>query len=378
MRLGSKSWLRDVPALRFLMMLLLTWVGLRALTPDIYAQRPDSIADARLDARPDWASLETWPPRRVETGAAGSEAGSTVAQKAKLLPSQPALPARGAQLIVGAVRSLPITDPPETALMTEREQSFGAGLKQRFAAAADIPASAGVSHRRPDAAPKPSPPSPPSARAGWSLSAWALIRQHGGGQGAFPLAGELAGSQAGARLAYGLGATGRLRAYGRATTALQRTQQSEVAAGLSYAPISSLPLDIAVEWREKLGDEGRSAMAAMVVGGVSGKPLPLKLRLDAYAQAGMVGLRSRDLFADGALVIDRSVNRNKEASALRLGAVIAGAAQPDLSRLDIGPRVTLPLPSLGKGARIAVDWRERVAGHARPDGGVALTLGADF
>lgn len=216
--------------------------------------------------------------------------------------------------------------------------------------------------------------------AGWSLSAWALLRE----KGSVPslpyalVAGELAGSQGGMRLAYGFGKEGRLRAYGRATMALERWQQSEAAIGLTYAPVATVPLDIAVERRVKLGREGRSAMAAMVVGGVSGKPLPHNFRLDAYGQAGFVGLRSRDAFADGAVVVDRAWDLSEEGTSLRIGAMVTGAAQPGLSRVDVGPRVTLPLPAVGKGARVAVDWRQRIAGNAEPQRGFALTLGVDF
>src|SRR3546814_15000807 len=42
-----------------------------------------------------------------------------------------------------------------------------------------------------------------------------------------------------------------------------------------------------------------AALAAMVTGGVGDIPLPAGFRLDAYAQAGIVGTRRRDGFADG-------------------------------------------------------------------------------
>ena len=114
----------------------------------------------------------------------------------------------------------------------------------------------------------------------------------------------------------------------------------------------------------------------MMSGGVSDVGLPIGFRLDAYAQAGIVGARRRDAFADGAVVIDRGFGR--EDASLRLGALAAGAVQPGAARVDVGPRLTLRLPDVGHGSRIALDWRQRVAGDALPKSGVALTLAADF
>ena len=48
------------------------------------------------------------------------------------------------------------------------------------------------------------------------------------------------------------------------------------------------------------------------------------------------------------------------------------------ARVDVGPRLTLRLPDVGEGSRIALDWRQRVAGDATPESGLALTLAADF
>ncbi|WP_432769346.1 MAG: hypothetical protein HEQ22_01005 [Sphingopyxis sp.] len=213
--------------------------------------------------------------------------------------------------------------------------------------------------------------------AGWSLGGWVYVR--GGARTApagIAAASQLGGSQAGLRLAHGFGASGRTRGYARATVALDSLRQRELAFGVAYAPIARLPLDIAIEQRVALGGEGRTALAATVSGGVSDVALPGGFRLDAYGQAGVVGARQRDGFADGAVVIDRRVGRGE--TSLRVGALAAGAAQPGAARVDVGPRVTLRLPDIGQGSRIALDWRQRVAGDAEPESGLALTLAADF
>lgn len=215
--------------------------------------------------------------------------------------------------------------------------------------------------------------------AGWSLGGWAYLRSGSGPApgGGIAAASQLGGSQAGARLAYGFGESGRVRAYGRVTLALAQVRQRELAFGFAFAPLAHVPVDVAVEQRLAAGSEGRTALAAMVVGGVGDVALPARFRLDAYGQAGIVGARRRDGFADAAVVIDREVLRTP-GSSLHVGALAAGSVQPGAARVDVGPRVTLRLPEVGEGSRVALDWRQRVAGDARPDSGLALTLAADF
>ena len=215
--------------------------------------------------------------------------------------------------------------------------------------------------------------------AGWSLGGWAFVRpgEKGATAGGIAAVSQLGGSQAGLRLAYGFGDSGSVRAYGRATMALDQPRQREVAVGVALAPVRHLPIDIAVEQRLAVGSQGRTALAVMAVGGVGDVALPAGFRFDAYGQIGFVGARRRDGFADAAVVVDREVVRMPKAS-LHLGALAAGSVQPGAARVDVGPRLTLRLPDVGKGSRIALDWRQRVAGDATPGSGVALTLAADF
>lgn len=108
------------------------------------------------------------------------------------------------------------------------------------------------------------------------------------------------------------------------------------------------------------------------------KVLPAMLRRTLSAwQAGIVGARRRDGFADAAVVVDREIARIPAAS-LHLGALAVGSVQPGVARVDVGPRLTLRLPEVAEGSRVALDWRGSVAGEARPGSGLALTLAADF
>jgi hypothetical protein len=61
-----------------------------------------------------------------------------------------------------------------------------------------------------------------------------------------------------------------------------------------------------------------------------------------------------------------------------LGASLSGGAQPQVERLDIGPEIQIRLPIKPIGARLSLEWRERIAGRAAPASGLAVTLGADF
>jgi len=213
------------------------------------------------------------------------------------------------------------------------------------------------------------PPRPrPAPSSRWSLSAWLLVRDEGGGSSLAP-GGTLGGSQAGARLTYALGHGFGLSA--RAYLPVRNAAGSEAAAGIDWRPIRAIPVNLLAERRQRLGRDGRSAFALTVYGGTS-RNLARGLRIDLYGQAGVVGLHSRDLFADGALRLSRRVGP------VELGAGAWGAAQPGAERLDAGPSLSWRLPIRDANLRLQADWRFRLAGEAAPHSGPTLTLAADF
>jgi hypothetical protein len=234
---------------------------------------------------------------------------------------------------------------------------------------------------QPSAAPSPLflPPPSPARRAApdrWRASGWMLWRQGSSLARDTAGVGRLGGSQVGARIDYDLTPARSLRAapYTRLTSALQRPAAPEAAVGLSIQPRRAIPVSIAVERRIALGDGARNANAALAVGGFGPKPVAIGLEAEGYAQAGVVGFRRGDLFIDG----KTSLMRPLSATPLRAGASLSGGAQPGASRLDIGPEVQLRLPLPHIPARLSIEWRHRIAGHARPGSGLAVTLGADF
>lgn len=210
----------------------------------------------------------------------------------------------------------------------------------------------------------------------WQAAAWLLWRPRGANPGGAITTGQLGGSQAGLRVDYDLTprAASRTVAYGRLTSALQRPAAPEAAVGLSLQPVRAIPVSVAVERRIALGAGARNANAVMAAGGFGPVAITPTVLAEGYGQAGVVGFKRGDAFIDGKFSLSTPLAQ----SPLRVGAAVSGGAQPGASRLDIGPEVQFRLPLPHVGARIAVEWRERIAGQARPGSGLAITLAADF
>jgi hypothetical protein len=204
------------------------------------------------------------------------------------------------------------------------------------------------------------------------LSSWALLRsQQTGIAGSRSLAsgGQLGASQAGARLVYNLNR--QLALSARVSSEVGR-RGGEVAAGIRLHPLVHIPVWLTAERRQRIGrfGGGRNDFAVFAEGGLYQQSLPWRLRLDSYLQGGVVGVKTRDLFIDGALAVTRPVYKN-----FSFGFGVWGGAQPGLSRLDAGPRVTMQVK---RNLKVHADWRQKLAGNARPGSGPALTLSGDF
>jgi hypothetical protein len=205
------------------------------------------------------------------------------------------------------------------------------------------------------------------------LSSWALMRGRPGDLlGPNTLAasnGTLGGSQAGARISYWM--TPHLAASLRSSTPLGGARGGEVAGGIRYQPFLNLPFSVTAERRQRFGRAGgRNDFALFAEGGLWDRPMPFGFRMDGYAQAGVVGIRTHDLFADGAFTMTRPLFKN-----LSGGFGVWAGAQPHLYRVDAGPRVTV---RMGKSMRIHLDYRQRLAGTAYPSSGPAVTIAGDF
>lgn len=222
----------------------------------------------------------------------------------------------------------------------------------------------------------------------WSLSAWVFLRE--GSSGAIPSGGAIpvyGSSQTGALLQYRLapGAAFDPAVYLRATAAAHRRDERELAAGLSVRPLASVPVALLAEGRWRGSGDGRAGggtvrPAVLLVSQLPVQAIGPRVTAETYVQAGYVGGGSSSgatAFADGQLRL------TADAARFDLGTVRAGAGawagvQRGAARIDAGPTAQLDL-SLGHvPARIAVDYRVRLAGDAQPGSGLAVTLSTGF
>lgn len=366
------------PSLRFLGLVAVGWAGVRAYTLGALPSGSLSFI-APSEARPAPAITPTEFPSIEPAPDAAQQPEAATATYASL-PQQP-MPVQVRPVAVPVyygVRSVSVPLPParpaaSTAeLPPSRSVNFGQIPNlddwplSRFASTAMAQRQSTV------VLPGQSTPVLNSNRLDrLQVTAWAMVRtQPNGALGPTSLAngGNLGGSQAGARLTY---------AFTRQIAASFRTSSDptrrgfEVAGGVRVQPLVSLPVWITAERRQRIGQfGGRNDFALFAEGGVYQRPLPGQFNLDAYLQAGVVGVKSRDYFIDGSAAVTRPVYKN-----FSVGFGVWGAAQKGIYRVDVGPRVSVKVRN---NVRVHFDWRQRLAGNAQPGSGPAVTLGADF
>jgi hypothetical protein len=218
-------------------------------------------------------------------------------------------------------------------------------------------------------------PRAPIAR--WHLAAWAAWREGSGlpqvASGPHPAL--YGGTQIGALAQLDLG-TGHHRPtlHLRATYAPDRPRQGEIAIGAGFRPMAGVPLRLLTEVRGTRS-EGRSEVrpAVLAVSEIPSVGLPMKFRMEGYAQGGWVGGRYATGFADGQVRVTRQVASLGPAN-LHAGAGAWGGAQKFAARADVGPTVMIDLAPV----RVSLDYRMKVAGNASPKDGLAVTLSTGF
>lgn len=226
------------------------------------------------------------------------------------------------------------------------------------------------------------PPPPPSTMPAnaprpsrLSGSLWLALREGGRGADILGPGGQIGGSQAGLRLRYAIDESRRVALSARLSGPMRGIGR-EAALGIEWRP-GSAPVALMAEQRIAL-DGGRGGPAVMAVGGLDPRSIGGGFDLEGYAQGGAVLRGDRvEPFVDGALRLARPITRIGRGD-VTLGLGAWGAAQRDAQRLDLGPSIAIALPVAKRNLRLSLDWRERVAGGARPGSGVALTLGTDF
>jgi hypothetical protein len=336
--------------LRFLGAVGGSWVALRiAIVWQATGSLPEAIRQVVPGAKAEPAALMAEaPPPRAPAMARGS-------QRVAVHPAAVAVPGRG----------FPTADPVRVALALAAAARFGDAIYL----GQDGPL------------PVRQPPATPTAAVGGtgsrglgarlSVSSW-MIARDGTGIGASPTAPQLGGAQGGVRVDYAVGggfaATGRIAAPAAGSG-------RELSLGIAYRP-GALPVRLVAEQRIALDNSG-SGPALGISGGVSAKPLAAGFKLDGYAQAGAILRRGIEHYADGSL---RAARPFTSAGPVQIdaGGGAWGGLQRGVARLEIGPSVGARIPLADRVLRVSLDWRQRIAGNARPGSGPALTIGSDF
>ncbi|WP_347303322.1 hypothetical protein V5740_01480 [Croceibacterium sp. TMG7-5b_MA50] len=214
----------------------------------------------------------------------------------------------------------------------------------------------------------------------WSGDGWLLLREDTDTPltSARPSYGR---SQAGAVVRYRLGSATNghaPQAYLRGSTALAGAREQEVAAGLSLRPIPGLPVRLAAEARvndNRAGTDVRPAVFAVTE--LPPVALPGGTRGELYLQGGYAGGDFATGFVDGQARLDRPLLQ-RGGTEVSIGAGAWGGAQKGSERLDVGPSAGVTFGVGRVRARVAADYRLRVAGNAEPASGPALTIAAGF
>ena len=199
------------------------------------------------------------------------------------------------------------------------------------------------------------------------------------GTGATISNGQYGGSQIGAILSYPIFTKPDpdMLVYGRLGAALTPLAQEELAFGVRIQPFDDLPISIHAEKRFRADSGSDRGTAFYAAGGTGPDRIVEKLALETYAQAGYVLGDDETYFFDGFATLQRPIlESDRKKLSVGTGAWVGG--QRNIARLDLGPRADFRIPLGKKSARIAVDWRVRVAGDARPRSGMAITLSTSF
>ena len=356
------------PSLRFLLVAIVGWGGVRAatvgalpgaelfrVTPSEAKSPPPLIATQFPDIQPlEPAPAEgTMPVEQVSEGYATPQPSIRYVRG----PSSAPAAAHYWTPIVPIPASRPYSVVPaldEWPLSRIASASFPTGRQTVIVAAGQS---------------LPSPVQPDGRLDRIQVTAWALLRQQQTGVAGTPSlanGGTLGASQAGSRLAYNF--TRQVAATLRTTSEVGR-RGAQVAVGVRIQPARAIPLWFTAERRQRLGTggSGRNAFALFFESGVYQRPVAWNFAMDAYLQGGVVG---RDGFVDGGMTLTRPIFKR-----VSVGAGVWGGMQPGVSRLDVGPRVSVKVRN---NMRVHLDWRQRVAGNAEPGSGAALTLAGDF
>lgn len=233
-----------------------------------------------------------------------------------------------------------------------------------------------------DASPNVSFQPLPSSRRILRADAYAYnFWRAGNGRSGLAAGGQYGGSQSGVIATFSLQSVNDpdqpqiLALLVRAAVAHDNIDEREVALGVRWRPLEKLPVTITAERRFR--HDRADAFSVYAAGGASDVKLPLKFRVDSFAQAGIVSGKQAGPFFDAFVRADRNMI-GVDGMQLHAGAGAWAGGQRNAARLDIGPSLRTDVHIRDARVRINVDWRFRVAGDATPGNGPALTLSTGF
>ena len=380
--------------LRFLAAALGAWVVMRILVLSPYAagvlspgesgslQRPTVAAGTRHDRQASPAAravgIATTDHRRA-TADANITAAAADRPDRRVTPSRPPYwtIGHGAHASRSHARAAPVL-----AAVILNARARPADVRARHAADRDVEFTMDV---QPDLAPDRQgriamlPPLGPAAigatratsHAPLSVSGWLLAR---GGASGTVSGGQLGASQAGVRAVYGIDPSRRLGLTARLAAPF-KGRGREAALGIEWRP-TRWPVRLIAEQRFVL-DGGRGGPTVGVIAGYGPAEIAPGARIETYGQAGAIVRDGVEGFVDAAARLPHGV---AERGRLRLDAGVGAwvSAQRGATRGDVGPSLGLAAPLGRRSVRLALDWRQRIAGTARPGSGPALSVGSDF
>lgn len=194
-----------------------------------------------------------------------------------------------------------------------------------------------------------------------------------------PGGAQYGGSQAGGILSFRLAGdhSRNISVYSRFSSSLAADRTSEIAIGSKLRPIKGLPISLYAEKRFLEGLNGKGGVAVFAAGGTGPDKIAQNLFLETYGQAGYVFREEGSYFFDGSAAIKKRL-ASTSSGQISLGGAVWAGGQEGAQRLDIGPRLDIDVPLARAATRISVDWRQRVAGNAEPNSGLAISLSASF
>jgi hypothetical protein len=211
-----------------------------------------------------------------------------------------------------------------------------------------------------------------------SIYGYSFWRKGAGGSSvAAATAAQYGGSQSGVIATYRLSGANASGLFAMLRTAITpgKYAEQEVAAGLRWRPVNSVPVTLTAERRVRR--DGQDQFALYAAGSADSAPLAGGFSASGYAQAGVIPGRRTDLFFDAGMRADRPVI---DLAGIDLAAGIGAWAggQRGAARLDAGPAVRSNFDIAGVKLQITADWRFKIAGNASPGSGPAVTISTGF